>query len=307
MVDLNTLIPSSSGWTLTSATGINDSGQITGRGTNSAGAVHGFLYSGGSITDLGTLGGNFSEGLGINTAGQITGDSYRTGDSVVHAFRWSEATGIVDLGSLGGSAGNSVGMGINASGQVAGSSTSSATTPDFAFLYSGGKMKNLGTLGGVASFGYAINDSDQVTGFTYLPGNLYAPAFLYTPGKGMVDANTLIPSNSGWTLDYGFAINDAGQITGRGENHTLGQQDAFLLTPISIDFLIHLVRIDSLRPATRVILIDTLDAAKGARHTWDRCRDLSIFEQEVDWLHDSSVASQLITETKLVKAAQGCN
>jgi probable HAF family extracellular repeat protein len=197
-------------------------------------------------------------------------------------------------------------MGINASGHVGGSSTTSPTTPDFAFLYRAGKMTNLGTLGGVASFAYAINDSDLVTGFTYLPGNLYAPAFLYTPGKGMVDVNTLTPSNSGWTLDYGFAINDAGQITGRGENHALGQQDAFLLTPISIDFLIHLVRIDSLRPATRGILIETLEEAKGARHTRERCRGLSIFEQEVDWLHGSSMASQLVTEIKLVKAAQGC-
>jgi hypothetical protein len=56
-----------------------------------------------------------------------------------------------------------------------------------------------------------------------------------------------------------------------------------------------------------VILIDTLDAAQSANYTWGRCRDLSIFEQEVDLLRDFSEASQLITETKLVKAAQGCD
>ena len=52
---------------------------------------------------------------------------------------------VTDLGSLGG--GSSVGLDINNSGQVTGYSTlpSGAT---HAFLYSGGVMTDLGTLGG---------------------------------------------------------------------------------------------------------------------------------------------------------------
>jgi len=43
MQDLNDLIPSGSGWTLDSARGINDAGQITGIGLNPEGEAHAFL------------------------------------------------------------------------------------------------------------------------------------------------------------------------------------------------------------------------------------------------------------------------
>ena len=45
MVDLNTLLPSGSGWTLISAFAINDAGQITGSGTNPSGFSHAFLLT----------------------------------------------------------------------------------------------------------------------------------------------------------------------------------------------------------------------------------------------------------------------
>jgi probable HAF family extracellular repeat protein len=43
--DLNNLIPSNSGWTLQQATGINDNGQIVGRGINPGGQVDAFLLT----------------------------------------------------------------------------------------------------------------------------------------------------------------------------------------------------------------------------------------------------------------------
>jgi probable HAF family extracellular repeat protein len=45
MQDLNDLIDPTSGWTLETARGINDSGQIVGYGTNSLGLLHGFLLT----------------------------------------------------------------------------------------------------------------------------------------------------------------------------------------------------------------------------------------------------------------------
>jgi probable HAF family extracellular repeat protein len=51
MRDLNDLIPANSGWTLQSATGINDSGQIVGYGINPFGQTHAFLLT--SISVLG--------------------------------------------------------------------------------------------------------------------------------------------------------------------------------------------------------------------------------------------------------------
>jgi hypothetical protein len=48
----------------------------------------------------------------------------------------------------------------------------------------------------------------------------------------MVDLNTLIDPAAGWELNSAQAINDHGQITGYGFVLALGQQHAFLLTPI---------------------------------------------------------------------------
>jgi probable HAF family extracellular repeat protein len=45
LMDLNSLIPTSSGWTLLSATGINDQGQIAGYGTGPGGALERFLLT----------------------------------------------------------------------------------------------------------------------------------------------------------------------------------------------------------------------------------------------------------------------
>ena len=45
MQDLNSLIPTTSGWHLTESTGINDSGEICGYGVNPSGQAHTFLLT----------------------------------------------------------------------------------------------------------------------------------------------------------------------------------------------------------------------------------------------------------------------
>jgi hypothetical protein len=57
----------------TTASGINDAGQIVGTFRDSIGSIFGFLDTGGSFTVLDVPGGRNTQPFGINNAGQIVG------------------------------------------------------------------------------------------------------------------------------------------------------------------------------------------------------------------------------------------
>jgi probable HAF family extracellular repeat protein len=66
---------------------INDTGQVVGMTILSDGSEHAFLYSGGVMTDLGTLPGfGDSVATAINNAGQVVGRAYIAGNATSHAF-----------------------------------------------------------------------------------------------------------------------------------------------------------------------------------------------------------------------------
>ena len=71
-----------------------------------------------SVTDLGSLGGNYTFASGINNAGQIAGTSY-TASFVQHAFLYSNGV-MTDIGTLPGGA-TSLGSAINNAEQMEGS------------------------------------------------------------------------------------------------------------------------------------------------------------------------------------------
>ncbi|MGA2257347.1 MAG: DUF3466 family protein [Thermoguttaceae bacterium] len=240
MQDLGTLPGGSSSW----AYGINNKGQVVGNSYSNprntdAGLSEGpfaFLYSNGVMQDLGTLpGGSSSYAYGINNKGQVTGWSETYGpngeNTAAHAFLYSGGV-MQDLGTLGGQ--SSFATGINDDGNVVGGAYTSGNATFQAFLYSNGVMQDLGTLGGPDSNSQGINNRGQVVGYadtsiSDIYGNFVSHAFLYSGGS-MLDLNSLIPSNSGWTLVEATDINDNGQICGYGINSS-GQTDAFLLTP----------------------------------------------------------------------------
>ena len=72
------------------------------------------------MTDLGTLGGTYSDGKGINALGQVVGTSNISGDADYHAFLYSDGLmyDLNDLLSPGIGTTLTDAHGINDSGQI---------------------------------------------------------------------------------------------------------------------------------------------------------------------------------------------
>jgi probable HAF family extracellular repeat protein len=163
------------------ARGINRNGQIVGQNGN----ANAFLYSNGTMTDLGTLGGSGSMAYGLNDVGQVVGQSNTTkGNAYLrHAFLYSNGT-MTDLGTLGGDW--SCAYGIDNGGHVVGQSANSSNVYGFsAFLYTNGVMTDLNNLISPSPRwnlleASAINNLGQIVGYGINPqGSEHA--FLLTP------------------------------------------------------------------------------------------------------------------------------
>jgi probable HAF family extracellular repeat protein len=189
-----------------------------------------FLYSGGKMTNLGTLGGLTSSANGINNSHQVVGSSEtsNTSSSTMHAFMWSNGK-MIDLGTLGGL--TSIAYAINNAGQVVGYA-SPTTGSVHAFLYSGGKMIDLGVFfdssvaEAINNFGVVVGQADVLNS----NGTTEDHAFIYSGGK-LQDLNNLIPLGSSWVLKEATGINDKGQIVCDATNTITGSIHAVLLNP----------------------------------------------------------------------------
>jgi probable HAF family extracellular repeat protein len=214
ITDLGTL----PGYLRSTAMAINDNGQVAGYSTDVSGfTTHGFLYSNGTMTDLGTLGGTFSAATGINSIGQVVGYS-SLANGMTHAFLYSNGV-MTDLGTLPGGNSSSASA-INSSGDIVGWANI-VGGPPHAILYSKGAMTDLGTLPGyIQSFATAINSSGQIAGYAMGSWHNFH-AFVYSNGV-FTDLGALYTGYS-WAL----GINDSGQVTGYISPQT-GLEHAFL-------------------------------------------------------------------------------
>jgi len=207
------------------AVGINDAGIVVGHTRYPVFDFQAFVYSGGTMTSLGTLGGTSSRGSDINNAGHMVGDAQDAAGNY-HAYL-HDGTTMHDLGTLGGT--DSDAEAISESGLVAGGSMRSDGSYH-AFLYDGA-MHDLGILGGDWSEARDLNDSGQVVGSSNIDFNPDSDnhAFFYD-GSTLHDLNNLIDPASGWVLWDAHGINSAGQITGMGLFG--GHRRAYLLNPV---------------------------------------------------------------------------
>lgn len=257
-----TVIPSLPGDVLGGAGGLNNAGQVIGGNYNlTTGGEDSYLWSGGTLTNLGYLpGGTTCTANAINDSGQIVG--YGGTSETGGAFLYQNGT-MTNLGALQGDW-YSGAFGINASGQIAGYSS---LFTDHAVVFSNGTITNLtastgmvgiaraingngevvgigeltghesgvchaydfttktdlGTLGGQNSDAYGINNSGQIVGYAATASGAWHP-FLYSNGQ-MID---LGPLDGVYTEGIAGSINAAGQIVGYMEDPATSAERAFL-------------------------------------------------------------------------------
>jgi probable HAF family extracellular repeat protein len=221
MTDLNTLIPSTSGWVVRVAQAINDTGQIVGYGTI-GGETHAFMMtpipSTYNVTeipliyDTNNLDANW---IRINNRGQVVGQSpqgraavWDMGNNLLTELTngWSHATDINDWGEIVGSNGR-------------------------AFYYANGLMTDLGTLGGAGSIARGINYAGQIVGTS--PAAVKDRAFITTPNSVSMTALPLPPGL--YTHSGAGAINNSGQVVGQAFYNSQGMSvsSAFFWTATS--------------------------------------------------------------------------
>jgi len=193
------------GATRTWAVAINNLGQVAGYSELADGRFHGMLWDSGSMTDLGTLGGNtYAED--INATGQVVGYSFAAGS--VHAFVWEGGT-MTELRSFEPPAGNySNAYGIDGRGRVVGLAVVDSSGHTHATIWDGMGIADLGTLGGSSSNAYAINDAGHVVGYSRTTDLDPVHACVWD-GSAITDLGTL-----GGSTSIALGINAPGQVTG---------------------------------------------------------------------------------------------
>jgi len=254
-----TPLPSLGSPTLTTASEINNAGQVVGATYVSGVGYTAMIWNGGIPT---ALPGPNSLAYSINNLGQVAGISalgatvWTGGVPTVLAGPGSTASKINDHGQVVGTQAVGQGLatlatiwngtiptvlntlggtyssasGINNLGQVVGSSSISGNARSDATIWSGVSVTDLGA----NAEAFSINDSGEIVGAGGYNGGGFPfnHALVWNTGSTTpTDLNYLMDSSGiGWTLSTAYDISSSGQIVGWGVD-PIGQQRGFLLTP----------------------------------------------------------------------------
>jgi probable HAF family extracellular repeat protein len=196
---------------------------------------HAALFKGGTIRDLGALkdGISLKEGIysranGINAFEVVVGFSGPKCDIAdSRAFVWTAFTGMLDIGTLGGPYAQA--QAINDAGFVTGTSqlANGLIGATHAFLYQipppnseryETPMLDLQTLGGVSSYGLAVNAYNHVVGYSEISmTDNRIHAFFYRGGKSaraMIDLGSLGVGTRDGDYSAALGINSTDQVVG---------------------------------------------------------------------------------------------
>jgi probable HAF family extracellular repeat protein len=136
-----------------------------------------------------------------------------------HAYIWTPANGMIDLGTLGG--GNSLAYGVNDFGQVAGQADTNITTDPFLWSPDSG-MVDLGTLGGPTDLGDAydvangVNNAGQVSGVSLIAGGNFfiadSSADVIYEATSQGNLSTYANATAGLSAPYGVIFDTSNNL-----------------------------------------------------------------------------------------------
>jgi probable HAF family extracellular repeat protein len=176
---------------------------------------HAFLWSTGTMTDLGTLGGLDSQGVAINDSGEVVGWAVPKSGGYGEPFLWNGHK----MTQVSGMAPNGA-RGINDSVQIAGQCGDIVSPQVFACVVAAnGNVTVLPEPNLTCLTAVAINKGGQVLGNCYQGDNTLAVVWTN-------DSPTVLPTLGGGAASA-TAINNLGQAVGTSNTST-GALDAFL-------------------------------------------------------------------------------
>ena len=186
-----------------------------------------FMWKGGAMTALPTLGGRNGQATAVNNLGEIAGiaetatrDAHCTAPQVydAEAVVWGPQAGTIRMLPPLGDDVMAWAIGINDHGQITGASgkcispnfNGTGTSLPHGVIWENGVAKNLGNLGGsLGTFPWAINEGGQIVGQSYVGNNAAFHAFIWKSGV-MDDMGTIYPDVD----SVAFGENDRGDVVG---------------------------------------------------------------------------------------------